>query len=196
MTSIDVERVLPAVALSDAFEWAIQAIGGGGTGIADGALCRDAIAMTRERLARARLPNSWIPMDLDPENVLVDDGGTVRFIDLDDSFLGPAPLAIATFARRIGRAGIAADAFSSLRRALYRAYDRAWRHGGVANCPWRSVEIASLVLDAHLGWQRIRRSEEVGEISGAVEFARSRVGRQLAHAISKLQTTMKGGDKP
>ena len=33
----------------------------------------------------------------------------------------------------------------------------------------RSMEIASIVLDAYLGWQRILRSEQQGEMSGAVE---------------------------
>src|SRR4051812_3215820 len=61
----------------------------------------DAIDRAVEDVLAAGLPDRWIPLDLDPANVLLDDDGNVAFIDLDDSYIGPAPLAIASFARRI-----------------------------------------------------------------------------------------------
>jgi hypothetical protein len=186
MTFIDGRAVTP-VPVRDAFEWATQSIDASGIGSHAAALARDAIDNARSRLAGVQLPDSWIPMDLDPDNVLVDEDGSVRFIDLDDSFFGPAPLAIATLARRIRRA-VRTPEFPALTRVLYRAYGGAWPDGALAHCPWRSVEIASVALDAYLGWRRIRRSEELGEITGAVEFARLRAGRPLVHAILKLAT--------
>ena len=64
---------------------------------------RHAADIVRQQCARvtsADVPATWIPMDLDPTNILIDDDDRVRFIDVDDSFLGPAPLAVATLALR------------------------------------------------------------------------------------------------
>ena len=159
--------------------------------------CRAAIERAQGDVRHARVPQSWLPMDLDPENVLVDDDGAVRFIDLDDSYLGPAPLAIATFARRIRRARIAAVDEATLKNAVYRAYEQGWPVASLVDCRWRSVEIASTVLDAYLGWRRIVTGTERGEVCGALEHAATRIGRELATAVNRVsQSTTEGGDKP
>jgi hypothetical protein len=186
IASAVVERTLPAVDLPGAFEWALQWIDRAPASIDAGA-ARKAIERVRDELPGMPAPDSWIPMDLDPENVLVDDDGAVRFIDLDDSYFGPAPLAIAAFARRIRRSRIAAHDEITLKRAVYGAYEEAWPHG--RPCPWSSVEIASIVIDAYLAWRRILRSEQQGDISGAVEVTQSRVGQELADAICRSQIT-------
>ena len=85
---------LPALDLEMAGEWVSELMADSAIAAAIRRACAEAI--------RADVPQTWIPMDLDPTNVLVDDDNVVRFIDVDDSFFGPAPLAMAVFATRCG----------------------------------------------------------------------------------------------
>ena len=145
--------------------------------------CRTAIEEACDRVVRAGLTQAWIPLDLDPENVLVDAGGAVRFIDLDDSHVGPAPLAIATFARRLERMAVGASASPELADVVRRGYERAWPES-VAGCDWRALDIAAAVLEADLGWKRVIKNIERGELAGPLDRVRGRIAQRLTRATA------------
>jgi hypothetical protein len=135
---------------------------------ARGAAIRHACA----RVMDANVPRTWIPMDLDPANVLVDDDEVVRFIDVDDSFLGPAPLAMATLALRCDG------------QALYCTYERAWSPP-LTGVDWSSFEVAARVVESWLGWQRLERGIERGEVHAALDAVSARVRDRLGRAIDR-----------
>jgi hypothetical protein len=116
---------------------------------------------------------TWIPMDLDPTNVLVDDDGQVRFIDLDDSFLGAAPLAMAILARRCRSS------------SLYRAYEEAWPPAR-REVDWPAVEVVAAVIEAWLGWQRLLRNASRGEIFVSFDLAAGRLRARLTKMLHRL----------
>jgi hypothetical protein len=124
-------------------------------------------------VTRADVPETWIPMDLDPTNILVDGEDRVRFIDLDDSFLGPAPLAIATLALRCGD------------RTLYRTYERSWSPA-LAGLDWAAFETAATVVQTWLGWTRLERNIARGEVFIDRDLAVARVRARLAGAIGGI----------
>ena len=119
------------------------------------------------------LPQSWMPMDLDPSNVLID-GGEVRFIDLDDSFIGPAPQAMAAFARRCSRDTAAA----------YRAYEQSWSPP-LEGLDWRGLEDAAITCQSQLGWIRLMRNVERGELTADLDALRNRVETRLARRLQR-----------
>ena len=130
----------------------------------------------------ARVPESWIPMDLDPTNVLVDGRGTVRFIDLDDSFLGPAPLAMALFAKRTrGLRGFACASSKS----LYDRYERSWPRR-LSDVDWPAFEVTATLLEAWLGWQRLERNRRSGHVHGGHGFAEARIRDRLTRCLHLL----------
>ena len=123
----------------------------------------------------APLPQSWIPMDLDPSNVLFD-GEHVRFIDLDDSFLGPAPLAVAAFARRC--------CAGTERSVAYSAYEMTWGTP-LGTLDWNKVEDAALVCQSELGWIRVVRNVERGELHADLDVLGERIRRRLARQLQR-----------
>ena len=153
--------VLPRIDLESAREWAITLLGP-----AASSLVTDACAHAMS----AELPQSWIPMDLDPTNVLADEAGSVRFIDIDDSFVGPAPLAMASFANRCGD------------RAAYRIYERMWTPSLNA-IDWRQLEVAAAVFQAWLGWNRLERNVERGDVDAALDRVEVRIRERLASSL-------------
>ncbi|HET7695962.1 MAG TPA: hypothetical protein VFK57_09670 [Vicinamibacterales bacterium] len=114
---------------------------------------------------------SWIPMDLDPSNVVAD-GDRVRFIDVDDSFAGPAPLALAAFARRCGD------------RSGYAAYELAWSPP-LEGIDWRRHEIAAAVFQAWSGLESFRRNAARGELRAAPDEVELRVRKRLAMELHR-----------
>ena len=156
MPSIDRLTELVPVDFDSAARWAIAPAN---SELSD--LIRDGCEYVR----CADFPRSWIPMDLDPTNVMVHDS-EVRFIDVDDSFAGPAPLAMATFARRSGD------------RAAYRAYERSWPKL-LAGVDWERVEIGAAVFGSWSGWIDLKRKVERGEVYAALECLEARVRRRL-----------------
>lgn len=114
---------------------------------------------------------SWIPMDLDPANVLVDDG-RVAFIDLDDSFTGPAPLAMAGFALRCG----------GERAAAYAAYERAWPQWA-APIEWSELERAAAVFQAWCGWMRLRQHVERGELIADLDLVERKIRARVERVL-------------
>ena len=125
-----------------------------------------------EEVAAADVPHTWIPMDLDPGNVLLNAGGGVRFIDLDDSFIGSAPLAMAVLARRCG----IGDGLQS--------YLDAWRPP-IERVPWRAFENASALMEAWLGWQRLELNIRRGEMAGALERATASLAARLTRVVQR-----------
>lgn len=121
----------------------------------------------------ADLPRSWMPMDLDASNVLID-GEHVRFIDLDDSLIGPAALAMAAFARRCD--GSVAGA--------YRAYEQSWSPP-LGTPDWRTIEDAAIACQVRLGWSRVLRIVERGELTADLEVLRRRVWTRLASRFQR-----------
>jgi hypothetical protein len=154
---------LRALDLEAAARWAGDLLGDSRSG-----------AIVRRRCAqalRADVPAAWIPMDLDPANILVDAGHRVRFIDVDDSFLGPAPLAMATLARR------------SADPTLYRTYERSWSPP-LARLDWQDFEVAASVVESWLGWTRLRRNIERGEVFAPLDLVEARVRTRLARCVN------------
>jgi hypothetical protein len=127
----------------------------------DPVLVGEALA-TVQRRVYTETGEPWIPMDLDPANVLVHDG-RVAFIDLDDSFTGPPPLAMAGFALRCG----------GDRGGAYRAYERAWPQG--SPIAWEAFERAALMFQTWCGWTRFRQHVERGELVADVELVERRI---------------------
>jgi hypothetical protein len=159
----EVLRALNVLDLDAAARWA------GGL-LADSA-CDVGGACTRVNKMGA--PLTWIPMDLDAANFLLDDEDRVRFIDLDDSFLGPAPLAIATLALRCGD------------RTLYRTYERSWSPP-LTGLDWVAFETAATVVQSWLGWTRLERNIARGELFIDRDFAAARIRARLAGAIEGI----------
>lgn len=153
---------LRQVDLEAAFQWATALIGED-----------EWIAAMKRQIGSvltADVPVSWIAMDLDPTNVLVDRSGEVRFIDLDDSFLGPAPLAMAVFAKRSPGA------------SLYEVYERSWSPP-LANVDWPAFEAAAALVEAWLGWERVERNTRNGVLYGALEVGETRIRDRLRRCV-------------
>lgn len=163
VTSADeVARALPVLDIGTAFAWAETLVGA--------VDCGGVLASTLAEVNDPVVPRSWIPMDLDPVNVLVTASGEVRFIDLDDSFAGPAPLAMALFARR------------SRDRSHYGTYQESWLPA-LAGVNWPGFERAVAVLDAWLGWRRVERCTSRGELHGGLALAECAIRDRLARAL-------------
>jgi hypothetical protein len=135
--------------------------------------CSDAVRRQCTRVMCADVPVSWIPMDLDPTNVLVDHVDRVRFIDMDDSFLGPAPLAMATLAMRCGD------------KTPYRTYERSWSPS-LTGLDWFAFEATATIVQFWLGWQRLERHVTRGEVFVDGDFAAARTRDRLVKAIDRI----------
>jgi hypothetical protein len=157
---------LPVLDLSEMIAWA-------GESIADVTPLEDACA----RVARCGYPTAWIWVDFDPANVIVG-RDAIRFIDLDDSALGPAPIAATTFVERLRRSGLTRDDVA----AVYEAYERAWP--SLPPLDRRAFEIVSRLVECQLAWRRVVVKTVRGEVFGIVELAREQLARRLASAIS------------
>jgi hypothetical protein len=129
-----------------------------------------------ERASHADVPHSWMSADFDPTNVLID-GDDVRFIDLDDCALGPAPIAVSTFAKRITRLEI------SCGHELYGNYERAWNPALNVHGRWRDFETVATLVECYHAWGRVKMKTEREEIHGALEPARVALARRLARAV-------------
>jgi hypothetical protein len=165
---------LPVVAINDALVWARDLLGEQ----REGSACVQALERACAVVEGPHLPRTWTPLDLDPGNVLIE-GRAVRFIDLDDSFLGPAPLAAATLARRLRRLHPAMN----LDEVVRHAYEQAWSPRLMLGSWWTSIEIASKLLEEHLGWKRAVLKTERGEITGVLEMATPRIVRRLGRTV-------------
>ena len=157
---------LPRLDLDAAGRWASDLLGDSPES--------DLVNRAFARLRGANVPVTWIPMDLDSTNVLIDEDRP-RFIDVDDSFLGPAPLAMATLAMRC------AD------RALYPTYQRSWP-AALSGLDWWTFETVAAVIQPWLGWTRLERNIRRGEVSVDRDFASSRVRARLSKAIDALSS--------
>src|SRR6185437_656019 len=131
----------------------------------------------------AGVQQSWIPMDLDPTNALVDDRGAVRFIDADDSFLGPAPLAMAVFAARCGD------------RSVHRTYEQSWSPA-LSGLDWAAFERVAIVVQSWLAWTRLERNVARGDVFVDREFAMARTRARLDKAIGSQGPSRARRDDP
>jgi hypothetical protein len=134
---------------------------------------RDVVNRACAQVRLADVAATWIPMDLDPANVLVDDADRARFIDVDDSFLGPAPLGMATLVLRCGD------------RALYRTYERSWLPT-LTGLDWLAFETAAAVIHAWLGWTRLERNVARGAVFVDRDLGWARTRARLSKAIDAL----------
>jgi hypothetical protein len=126
-----------------------------------------------ERVQAAPVPECWSPLDLHPTNIVVDQAGVVRFIDVDGSFRAPAPLTAALFANRCGD------------RSFYRTYEEAWVPR-VKNVDWRPFEISAVAIETWLAWHRFERHVRTGELRGECDFAANRTRARLERALQRL----------
>jgi hypothetical protein len=157
---------LETVDLESICRWTCDLLGS----VAAGDVVVPAFAVT----TAAEVCRSWIPMDLDLTNLVADPDDAVRFIDVDDSFFGPAPLAIALLAQR------------SSDRTIYRTYEQSWRPalGGI---DWACVEVVASAIDAWLGWKRVERNIERGELDVALDLVTMRIRERLIRKISQQE---------
>jgi hypothetical protein len=156
-------HICPALDLDAIRSWASATIGP--------ALDESFDAVTGSNIAR-----SWTPLDLDPSNVFIDES-RVRFIDLDDSFFAPAPLAMAVLAARLRRLGL-----TSLCGLAYRVYETAWRDSGAPSAEWRHFERVAAVAEAYLAWNRALKMTERGEIVDVLDVVRDQMTEALRRA--------------
>ena len=153
------------------------------------------MARALHALSACELPRSWIPLDLDAGNVLIEDA-MVRFIDLDDSRIGAASLAVSTFLRRASRRRAGAD-WPLWIEAVRRAYEKSWTPPLDLRTGWSDLDAASMLIDCHLGWQRLEQRIERGEVHGARELAAARTAQRLARAldVSAASIPLTGADE-
>jgi hypothetical protein len=145
--------------------------------------CEASLARVHRTVGTADLPRSWIPLDLDAGNVVIDDE-SVRFIDLDESRIGSVPLALSTLLRRLKRRR--ASSASPLRiDAMQRAYERSWMPCLQLRERWSDLETASVLLECHTAWQQLRQKTERGEVHGALDLAATYTAQRLARALDK-----------
>jgi hypothetical protein len=130
-----------------------------------------------ERVDNAHVPRSWVWADFDPTNVLVH-GDEVRFIDLDDCRVGPAPIAVSTFARRLARIGMPCAG------ELYRSYERAWEPAIDMGSRWHDFEVVSMVVECYLAWQRVVLKTGRNEIYDCLGPARDAIVRRLVRVVT------------
>jgi hypothetical protein len=143
----------------------------------------DAVATKAQRtLKGVDLPRGWIPLDLDAGNVLVDNQ-SVRFIDLDDSYVGAVPLPLSTFLQRAIRTQASEDRPSWI-DTVHRAYEESWTPHLDLRRRWSDIDLASTLIDCHLAWQRLMQKMEQGEVHGVRELADARTAQRLARAIA------------
>ncbi len=167
------QRVLATGAPDGLSALDLEAAARWGNGLLAGSPCEAVVRRHCARVMRADVPTAWIPMDLDPTNILEDDEDRVRFIDLDDSYLGAAPLAVATLALRCGD------------RTLYRTYERSWSPP-LTGLDWAAFETAATVVQSWLGWTRLERNIVRGEVFIDRDFAAARIRARLAGAIGGI----------
>jgi hypothetical protein len=179
--SLSVRQFLPSMDLRGTAEWAVQFL----ADVADDPALPDisaAIIDACERVRVADVLQSWVPADLDVNNVLIAPNSTC-FIDLDDSWYGPAPLAIARLCRRLPsalRAGTI-DLVAHLRRV----YEGSWISGVPAHGDWPAFDMVSTVIECHSAWQRVILAVERGDIHGILDVAKARLARQLGDAARR-----------
>jgi hypothetical protein len=105
------------------------------------------------------LRTGWTPLDLDPTNVLVSASG-IRYIDLEPR-IAAMPLSASIFAHRLcRRLGIGLE--SDLIAAVRRAYEQASGESVI----WKQVDIAAASVEVLLGFDRLKRNVERGDVSG------------------------------
>jgi hypothetical protein len=107
------------------------------------------------------------------------DDAHVNFIDLDDAMLGPAPLGIATFARRL-RASLGGSVGEHAAVAhMLEVYDRAWTPRLRLSGRLWAVDVVSQVLECQLASRRVEAKTRQGEIYGCEEIAQARLTQTL-----------------
>jgi hypothetical protein len=151
------------------------------------ARCDASLTRVCRAVGSADLPHSWIPLDLDAGNVLVDDA-SVRFIDLDQSRVGAVPLALSTLLRRLTRvpAGSGSPPWID---AVRRAYEQSWTPCLELRERWSDLETASMLLESHLGWQQLSRKAERGEVHDVLDRAAANTAQRLARALGGERDT-------
>jgi hypothetical protein len=145
--------------------------------------CDASLARMHGAVGTADLPRSWVPLDLDAGNVLVDEE-SVRFIDLDRSRIGSVPLALSTLLRRLRRmrTGSASPLWIEL---VHHAYEQSWTPCLELRERWSALETASVMLECYMGWQQLHQKTERGEVHGALDLAATYTAQRLARALDR-----------
>ncbi|HEY0875793.1 MAG TPA: phosphotransferase [Vicinamibacterales bacterium] len=163
-SAAETARHLPVLNLDAAVAWGASFLDEG-----DAELMRQHV----QRAACGSSTPTWIPLDLHPTNVLVDDAGAMRFIDLDESFLGPPALAAVVLSGRWRD------------RSVYAAFERSWAPS-LRGVDWPALEMTATLVDIWLGWRRLERITATGEVSGALELAAPIVADRLRRCIHRM----------
>jgi hypothetical protein len=142
-----------------------------------------AVATACANVSRVDVPASWLAPDLDPTNVVLD-GDNVRFIDLDDAMVGPAPLGMATFVRRCESALRSDPRHGDGGASLLDAYGLAWEPNlSLTRAEWKAMALVSQALESRLAWQRVEAKTRRGEVYRCLESARAAIRRGLTKAV-------------
>lgn len=176
----------PVLDLSALSAWSVRAVRGAAGGSPPET--RRAIEVACDEVASVGV-YSWVAADLDPSNVIVD-GHAVRFIDLDDALLAPAPLALATFARRLERAVRDRDWATAWPLQLVHAYERAWHPPLDLRRHWPAIDLVSDCLECWLAWQRMESKIASGEVHGVREVAQPALQRRLLRAVTRFRSAV------
>jgi len=123
----------------------------------------------------ANIETGWMPTDLDPANVRVS-ANSLQYFDLDARLAAP-PLAIAIFSRRIEQRS--ADGCIEMSQHIRGAFEAAWRE----NVPWAAIDIVSGIVELTMGWERVQRNIQRGELAGDVEIVEQRIAQRLFQLI-------------
>jgi len=142
----------------------------------------DAIDRAVDDVVAAGFADRWLPLDLDPANILLDDQDRVAVIDLDDSFVGPAPLAAATLVRRV-RARARRGATASGADVVRVAYERMSQRPMTPRL-WKALDTLAVVIEARLACQRLETARARGALQGPVDILVDRIRTSLVRTVS------------
>ena len=121
------------------------------------------------------IETGWAPMDLDPANVRVS-ADSLQYFDLDARLAAP-PLAVAIFSRRIEQRS--ADDCIQLRERIRAAFEASWGR----TVPWAAIAIVSAIVELTMGWERVQRNVQRGELTGDVAAVEQRIAQRLFQSI-------------
>ena len=142
----------------------------------------DAIDRAVDDVVAAGFADRWLPLDLDPANILLDDQDRVAVIDLDDSFVGPAPLAAAPLVRRV-RARARRGATASGADVVRVAYERMSQRPMTPRL-WKALDTLAVVIEARLACQRLETGRARGALQGPVDILVDRIRTSLVRTVS------------
>lgn len=141
-------------------------------------------------LDRLQLRNTWIHTDLVPENIFLGSGG-VYFIDFEDPWIGPAPIALEFLFSGVRRHVSDEAARSVLVAAGQAAFSNAWKpccSPRIMNEAFGSTRLAAEVLRVSRRLRAAVQKERNGELVGFTSLAAQESGERLVALANRSPT--------